>query len=191
MWRWAGSSERRAAGLALAVALHGAAPAAGRVLVTVEEALRLAFPDCALERATVYPTPAQLQRASALAGEAVATRIVHPYRATRDGAPAGTAYFDTHVVRTLPETVMVVVDPEGKVARVEVVAFAEPPDYLPRGPWYAQFAGRGLDAELALERRIRGVTGATLTARATTAAVRRVLALHQVLQAPAAAAPPP
>jgi hypothetical protein len=76
------------------------------------------------------------------------------------------------------------------VGRVEVLAFDEPPDYLPRAEWYRQFDGRPLDAELDLRRAIRPVTGATLTARSTTDAVRRVLALHGALaeRAPAAAA---
>ena len=97
--------------------------------------------------------------------------IVHPYVATREGEVVGTAYFDTHVVRTLAETVMVTVDRDGRVGRVEVLSFDEPPDYLPREPWYRQFDGRALDAELELRRSIRPVSGATLTARATTDAV--------------------
>ena len=47
--------------------------------------------------------------------------------------------------------------------------------------WYGQFPGKGLDADLDLKRGIHPVAGASLTARATTAAVRRVLALHRVL----------
>jgi hypothetical protein len=70
------------------------------------------------------------------------------------------------------------------VARLEVLAFAEPEEYLPRARWYGQFLGRALDDELNLGRGIRGVSGATLTARATTRAVRRVLAVHAVLQEP-------
>ena len=62
-----------------------------------------------------------------------------------------------------------------------MLEFSEPEQYMPRGAWYGQLAGKGLDAELDLSRGIRPVAGATLTARATTAAVRRVLALHQVL----------
>ncbi|HEY4594500.1 MAG TPA: FMN-binding protein, partial [Thermoanaerobaculia bacterium] len=117
--------------------------------------------------------------------------LVSYYTAVRGGQPAGTAYFDTHKVRTLPETLMIVVDPQGKVSRVEVLSFAEPEDYLPPNRWYGQFAGQGLGDDLALGRHIRNVTGASLTARATTEAVRRVLALHQVIssQAPAGGKP--
>ena len=52
---------------------------------------------------------------------------------------------------------------------------------MPRKGWYEQYEGQELDDDLALKRDIRPVTGATLTARATTEAVRRVLALHAVV----------
>ena len=114
---------------------------------------------------------------------------MHPYRANCDGRGAGTAYFDTHRVRTLPETVMVAVDPAGKVIRVEVLSFQEPQEYSAPPPFRAQFVGRSLAEPLALRRDLRGITGATLTSRAIAEAVRRVLALHNALfpDAPAAA----
>lgn len=156
-------------------------PAAARVLLTVEEALALAFPGARVERRTVFLRPEQLARAEQLCGQTPASAIVHPYVATRDGAVVGTAYFDAHVVRTLAETVMVTVDGDGRVGRIEVLSFDEPPDYLPRVEWYRQFDGKPLDRELELRRAIRPVAGATLTARATTDAARRVLALHQAI----------
>jgi hypothetical protein len=164
------------------LAAAAAIPAAAKVFLTTDEALKLAFPGARIGRRTIFLTDAQLARARDLAGAEIPSKLVHAYRATSGGRPAGTAYFDTHRVRTQAETVMVVLDPAGEVRRVEVLAFAEPTDYLPRGGWYDQFAGRGLDPELSLKRGIHPITGATLTARATTGAVRRVLAIHQVLQ---------
>ena len=181
---------RTLSALLVAALLVLAAPAAARVFLTVDEALALAFPQARIERRTVYLTDAQRARAAELAGAEVASAIVHPYVATRDGEVVGTAYFDTHRVRTLPETLMVVVDPRGRPARVEVLSFDEPADYLPRKPWYRQFDGGALDDDLALQRDIRPVAGATLTARATTDAVRRVLALHRVIAPPAEDAEP-
>lgn len=183
---------RSAPALLLAAALALGARAGGaESLLSLDEALALAFPGCAVERTTVYLTGAEAARAGELAGEPLPSAIVHPYRAARDGAPCGTAYFDTHRVRTLAETLMVAVTPAGEIARIEVLAFAEPPDYLPRVEWYAQFPGRALDEDLALRRAIRPVAGATLTARATTDAARRALALHRALaeRAPAAGRP--
>lgn len=182
MWHWVTSSSRP--GVLAAVALLAAVlawPAAGKVFLTVDEALALVYPDCRVERGTVYLTEVQRAEAERRAGEEVPSAVVHPYRATCDGAPGGTAYFDVHRVRTLEETLMIALDAAGKVMRVEVLAFREPEEYLPRELWYEQFEGRDLGPELQVKRAIHGVTGATLTARATTEAVRRALALHAVL----------
>jgi hypothetical protein len=167
--------------LALLLLGAGAVPGWAKVFLSVDEAVRLAFPGAEVARRTAYLTQEQVRRARALAGVEVPSALVTYYQAKRAGRLAGTAYFDTHRVRTLPETLMIVVDPQGKVARMEVVSFREPEEYLPRGVWYEQFRGRSLDRDLQLKRDIHPVTGATLTARATTDAVRRVLALHQVI----------
>lgn len=180
-----------AAGLLLGAAPlaqpRGAAVSGGE-RPTLDEALELVFgKEAEIERGTVYLTDAQREKAEALAGGELESAIVHPYVARRKGELLGTAWVDTHRVRTLRETVLVVVAPDQKVRRVELMAFGEPEEYAPRGKWYGQFHGRRLDDELRLGRGIRGITGATLTARATTDAVRRVLAVHRVLNG----APPP
>jgi electron transport complex protein RnfG len=184
---WAGSSRASrpaSVGALLVLLLLGwSGAASSKVFLTVDEALRLAFPGSGIARRTAYLTPEQVRRAAELSGEEVTSALVLYHEARRNGQLVGTAYFDTHRVRTLPETLMVVVDPQGKVARLEVISFREPQEYMPRGAWYGQFQGRKLDRDLQLKRGIPAVTGATLTVRATTVAVRRVLALHQVITA--------
>jgi len=160
-----------------------AGDAGAKVLVTPEEAVALAFPGCAVERRTVYLSETQVREAERQAGTRLVTAIVHPYVARCGERPAGVALFDTHVVRTLAETVMVAIDADGEIVRVEVVAFDEPPDYLPRPEWYRQFDGRALDPELELRRSIRPMTGASLSARSATDAARRALALFGQLSA--------
>jgi len=161
--------------------LGSGSPAAAKVFLTVDESLELAFPGCEVVKETIYLTPDQAQGAEKLAGVELRSSIIHRYVAFRDEELQGTAYFDTHRVRTLAETLMVVVDPDGAANRLEILSFKEPEDYIPRDIWYQQFDGKPLSEELRLKKEIRGVTGATLTARATTDAVRRVLALHQTL----------
>ena len=152
------------------------------MFLTQAEALQLAFPGASIERKTFFLTEAEQKEAEKLSGGPLPSGLAVAYVATKDGKIAGTAYFDTHVVRTQQETLLVAVDREGAVFRIEVLSFSEPEEYLPREHWYAQFQGRKLDDELALSRGIRAVSGATLTARATTEAARRVLALHAVLE---------
>lgn len=174
------------AGLVSAVSFAPSA-ASAKVFLTTDEALRLAFPGCAVERRTTFLTEEQRRRAAELAGAAIDSGLVHSYEATCEGQPGGVAYFDVHRVRTLPEALMVVVDPGDRVRRIEVLSFQEPEDYLPKPVWYAQFVGRSLAPDLALKQDIRTIAGATLTARATTEAVRRVLAIHHVIRRPESA----
>ena len=177
-------SRMRVVLVAVAV-LWPTAATPGRVLLTQEEALRLAFgAEAQVERRTAFLDESQMKEAGCLAGEGspITSAMVPHYIARRGADEIGVAYFDTHRVRTEAETVMVVIGPAGQVLRVEVIAFHEPPDYLARAAWLRQFDERRLDDELALRRAIRPMTGATLTARAVTAAVRRVLALHAVIR---------
>jgi len=178
-----GFSSKARGVLALWALLAAGETARARVLLPLDQALRVAFGDAAVERQARFLTDAQLARARELAGEGIEfpSALVTRYAATRNGKAVGMAYFDTHTVRTLPETVMIVVEPEERVARVEILSFGEPEDYLPRAGWLRQFSGRPLDPELAVKRGIHGITGATLSARAVTKATRRVLAIHRAL----------
>ena len=179
-----------AVALALLVAVVPAARA--RVLVTPEEAVREAFAGAPAEKRTDYLDDAQSAAIAKLAGSPPSSRIVISYRASKEGRSLGTAYFETHLIRTLPESILVVLDPEGRVGKVEILSFDEPDQYLPKKRWMDQFVGRKLDSELSLAKGIRGVTGATLSSRAITQGVRRILATHQVLNAsPRPAAGPP
>lgn len=152
--------------------------------ITQDEALRLAFPGAtSIERRTAFLDERQLASARALAGTGVEVRqgVVSYYVGMRSGQPLGVAYFDAHRVRTMPEVLMIVVNPAGTVERIEVLQFREPPEYRAPSGWLAQFRTRGLTRELALRGGIANITGATLTARAVTEAARRTLALHRVI----------
>lgn len=174
--------------LGLAAALLGSLPAAdsaaAQVLMTQEEALALAFPTATrVDRQTAYLSEAQLRRARGLAGSGVELDqgIITYYIGYHDRRPIGVAYFDAHRVRTMTEVVMVVVTPDARIQRMDVVKFMEPPEYRAPDGWIEQIEGRPLDDELSLKGAVRNLTGATLTARALTRAARRVLALHAVI----------
>ncbi len=166
--------------LLIAAPLLGAAPLfAG--LPSQAEALSLAFPGAAFTRKEHFLTEAQSKAAQTLAGTPLSGLWQVAYEARKEGRLVGVAFFDTHRVRTLNETAMVAVDAGGRILRVEVVVFREPPDYIARDAWVRQFDGKALDPQLSLKGSIRPLSGCTLTAFALTDASRRGLALFQVL----------
>lgn len=179
--------RRRAAVLVLLAALVPVSAGAA-VFETQEQALARTFPPPArVARSTEFLSPAQVEAARKAAQAPVESAVVTRYAAHGpDGALLGTAYFDAHVVRTAKEVLMVVVAPDGSVRSVDVLAFGEPQDYLPRERWLERIEGKRASDELFVGRALAHVTGATLTTRAIAAAVRRVLALHATLPAPPA-----
>ncbi len=177
------ASAPRVAAFLAAVALAAAAlPAPSRAQeLTQEEALALAFPGAdSIRRRTAYLEDHQLARiAKATGPEAGEPSAVAPhYVAFQDGAPVGAAYFDAHRVRTMDQVLMIVVGRDDRVMRIETIRFREPPEYEAPERWLELFRDRGLGPDLSLKGEIPSITGATLTARAVTRAVRRALALH-------------
>lgn len=151
-----------------------------------DQALARAFPPPAtVQRKTYFLTEAERESASRLAKARIESSLVVAYVGRGPKGILGTAYFDTHTVRTMPETILVTVKPDGSVGGVEVLAFGEPEDYLPRPRWLGLFGGKRLEPNLAVGRGLAHVTGATLTTRAIAEAVRRVLAIHTVMSAAA------
>ena len=168
--------------LALASLLAAAAPLVAAGDISREEALAGAYPGASIRAERVFLTAEQQQRAAERAGVEVPSALVARYVASQDGRVVGRAYVDTHVVRTKKESLLVSLDAGGRVKRVDVTAFLEPGEYEAPEPWLRQYRERALDGDLAVNRAIRPIAGATLTARAANAAVRRVLAIDGVLR---------
>jgi len=167
-----------------------AAPARARVEMTQDEALRLAFPPPhAIERRTLYIDDAQAKQAGDAAGVPIEARALPYYVGRSEGVITGYAYFDTHLVRTLPETIMIRVTPAGAIRAIDIVAFDEPYEYRATTRWLDQFRGRDAAEAPGLPGAIRSLSGATLSARAVTDAARRVLALHRLFVQPRDARP--
>jgi electron transport complex protein RnfG len=149
--------------------------------LTKEQVLTLAFPNAKIERHEHFLTEAQKVRVDELSGTELKTRFIVAYEARQEGQLVGVAIFDTHVVRTLPETAMVALSANGTVVRVEVVQFREPDEYRAPAAWVRQLEGKVLSPSLSLKAEIHPLSGASLTAGALVDASRRVLALFQLL----------
>lgn len=152
------------------------------VYKTQKQALAEAFPGGGVERKTVFLSAEQAQAVEKRARARLESKVVSYYVGLdAQGNLGGTAYFDTHLIRSMTETVLILIDREGKLGRVEILAFHEPEDYKLGDGWIERFRGKDLDADLAPGRGLVRVTGATLSAEALAAAVRRTLALHALV----------
>jgi Na+-translocating ferredoxin:NAD+ oxidoreductase RnfG subunit len=164
------------------VALCGAGEAGAKVFHSRTEALALAFPEAdRVEDQTYVLREDQVEAIESLSKCEMETKLVKVYTGYRGEDVLGYAFIDIHNVRTLPEAFLVVLNPEGDVRTLRVLAFHEPLEYKPADRWYSQFEEKSLDNHLRLGRDVHGIVGATLSARATTRGVRRALALYEVV----------
>jgi Na+-translocating ferredoxin:NAD+ oxidoreductase RnfG subunit len=155
------------------------------VLMTQPQALAEAFPGARIERKAFVLTDAQVNAVQQRARAKLTSKLAVEYLAWRGDSLIGTAWFDTRVVRTMPAVLMIVVAPDRTVARVDVLAFHEPPDYRPTPRWLGLFPGQRLDDRLRAGSGVRYLSGATLTTRAVVDATRLALALYEELIVPA------
>lgn len=90
-------------------------------------------------------------------------------------------YVDSHIVRTLNETVVIKIQ-EDKIKQYEVASFNEPPEYIAPKKWLKQFLGKGpKEKPLRAIEDVDGLSGATLTVGSSINAVNKILALHEVI----------
>ena len=135
------------------VAAVAAAPAWAQI--TREEAVAVVYPGATVRAEQIFLTPSQRKQVLMRGETDLLPTPVARYVATKDGKVIGRAYVDTHAVGTTQESLLISLDATGQVLRIDVTVFQEP---------------------------LRPVAGASLTARETTSAVRRVQAIDAVLE---------
>lgn len=142
---------------------------------TFQAALERLYPGCKLDKEILYLTKDQRKKTEEISGLKLHSGLANRYKTCKNTY----VYVDSHIVRTMNQTVLVEVDKD-KVKTFNVSAFMEPQEYRAPLKWLNQFAKKALN-DLVLFKEIDGLSGATLTAKASVDAARRVLALDKAL----------
>lgn len=167
--------------LTLSTAILYGSPSEAKVYLTKDDALKKAFPDAEIERKTLFLTDEEVKKIETLSKAKIESKLFTYYIAMGKEGILGYAIFGSHIVRTKPEVYMVVINPDGSVNHIKILAFYEPEEYLPPKRWFEQFAGKVLDDTLWTKRGISAVTGATLSANGITQEVRKTLSVFQIM----------
>jgi Na+-translocating ferredoxin:NAD+ oxidoreductase RnfG subunit len=134
-----------------------ASPAYAAQYMSVEEAQKQAFPNATF----------------------AAVQDGRVWKAQAGGSAVGYFYYDHVVGKHLLIDYTVAVDAEGKVKRVDILAYRE--SYggeVHDASWLGQFAGKTSRSELKINSDIRNISGATLSSTHLTEGVKKVLAYH-------------
>ncbi len=165
---------------AILLMLLAAGEGAGKIFFSKKEALELAFGEQArVEILSLFLTDGQIEEIQRQAKVKIDSALFSFYVGKQGEKLLGYAAIETHTVRTRPETLLIVLSPEGELRRIEVLAFHEPPEYQPPARWFEQLYQRPL-AALDFNAEVQGISGATLSSRSALDSARKVLAVFQV-----------
>ena len=169
--------------LAIFICLFVLSPAAqSKVFMNRDEALKLAFPGAdRIDKKEVILSQAQADEIESLSRSKLTTKLYILYEGFKGGKSLGYAIIDTHSLRTKTETVMFVINKDGTLRQAEILAFFEPPEYMPGDNWIALFYGKSASDSLKPGKDIPNITGATITSTALSQTMRQILALARVV----------
>lgn len=142
---------------------------------TFQAVLSKLYPKCKLEKEIIYLDSKQQKKVKELSGVTLTSKLANRFKACNGSY----IYIDSHIVRTLNQTVVVEVDKD-VVKTYKVSSFLEPKEYKAPVKWLTQLLSKKL-SDITLFKKIDGLSGATLTAKANVNAAKKILALHRVL----------
>ncbi|MEQ1528740.1 MAG: FMN-binding protein [Methylococcales bacterium] len=152
-----------------------------KIFYSKNEALELAFgKDAQVEMVSLFPDEQQLAKIQELAKTKLESGMFTFYMGKSQDKVLGYVAIESATVRTKPETLMIVLTPEGDLRNITTLAFHEPPEYQVPERWFEKLYNRAL-ADMDFNKGIDGISGATLSTRSALSSVRKVMALHQVM----------
>lgn len=111
----------------------------------------------------------------------LSTKIYRIYTATINEKPVGYGVLVTRKVRQKDAAVLYMITPKGTIDSIEIIAFNEPPEYMPNRSYTEQFSGKDANDTLRVGKDVPTISGATLSARNVTDGARLALAVFGVL----------
>jgi Na+-translocating ferredoxin:NAD+ oxidoreductase RnfG subunit len=153
-----------------------------REYATVDEVLQLAFPGLDITRKKIAIPPEKRARIEELTKGKFSRKKMTFHIARKAGEVAGYAAVENERGKKRNITFMVSIDPQGKVMRVDILTFRESQGYEIENPkWREQFKGKSIKDPLRVKRDIVNISGATMSSRAVTRGVKKVLAVVEVM----------
>lgn len=133
-----------------------------------EKVLTDMFPQHTVTIHNIMLTPEEVSAIKNRTGCEPPGRLVSVYKVSNPQVVA-LAVVDIHTVRTQPEAVLYVFDPEVNILEVKILTFKEPEQYKPPAKWLSLLKGKNIDNHaLTVRKDIPVISGATMSAHAIT-----------------------
>ena len=149
---------------------------------SVDEVIKSSFAGVSIiEPKQIILTQKQFSQVQSRAKAAVRTKIYRYYDIKSKSERLGYAVLIARKVRGKKATVLFAFDNSGTLKFTEIMAFGEPPEYIPNKTWMDQLQNQAPSAILTVGKDIPTISGSTLSARSITEAARVARAIYETV----------
>ena len=147
----------------------------------VEQVAKSSFASVSdIEAKRLILTKEQHKQVQQRAKAKVDTKVYRYYLFKSGSKTVGYGVLFSRKGRTKKATVLYGFTPEGTLKFSEIMAFGEPPEFIPNTAWMGQFSNKDRNAPLKMGKDIPTISGATLSARNISDGARIARALLEI-----------
>jgi hypothetical protein len=149
---------------------------------SVESVIKSSFTGVStIDPKQIILTKKQFSQVKSSAKAAVRTKIYRYYDIKSDTKRLGYAVLIVRKVRAKKATVLYAFDNSGTLRFTEIMAFGEPPEYIPSKTWMSQLQNQDKSTTLTVGKDIPTISGSTLSARSITEGARVARAIYEII----------
>jgi tRNA U38,U39,U40 pseudouridine synthase TruA len=150
--------------------------------VSVDEVIKTSFNHVtSVEPKQLILTKVQFTQVRSHAKTSIDTKVYRYYTIMNNAKVLGKAVLITRKVRAKKATVLYAFDDKGTLRFSEIMAFGEPPEYIPSSIWMGQFKNQKKTAKLTVGKDIPTISGSTLSASSITEGARVARAIYEIV----------
>jgi len=151
-----------------------------KILITPQESMKNSFPNAiSVVKKNILLTKKEAQSIAKDAQVKLKSKIFRVFKALNGEKVQGYGVLINKRVRSKNVVVLYMIESNGVLKSIEIIAFNEPLEYLPSSKWNVQFQGLDTALRPRLGKEIATITGATLSARSVTDGARLAFALYE------------
>ncbi len=149
---------------------------------SLDEVIHASFPKSTkMGKHSLILTKKQFSKIQQKAKAKVDTKVYRYYILSNNGKTIGYAVLVFRKVRTKKATVLYGFDMKGTLKFTEIMAFSEPPEFIPSSIWMSQLQNKSASEKLTVGKDIPTISGATLSARSVTDGARGARAIYEIV----------
>jgi len=153
-----------------------------QLLISPFEALKMSFSqEVKLEKKSILLSKAQAQAVQKMSKVKLKSKLYKTFKVSKDGIILGYGILVIQKVRSKNTAILSIITPDSKLKNIEIIAFNEPPEFIPTKKWLEVFKESALSDELKLGKKIANISGSTFSARSATDASRIALAIYELI----------